>query len=143
MGPSVVGVANSEIRAKAALTMGAPNALVECAGYSLFHQEPLSWARSGPCDPDEQLMESYFLALDLARHSGRVSILGFPGRAEPPPQRNPLDPSPFYSKQLTLLGAGSSPKVECAPEEIRFNLRRNLEYILDLMASKAAESFDL
>lgn len=51
-------------------------------------------------------------------------------------QRNPLDPALFYAKQLTLLGAGSSPKIECAPEELRFNLRRNLEYILDLMALK-------
>jgi threonine dehydrogenase-like Zn-dependent dehydrogenase len=34
------------------------------------------------------------------------------------------------------LGAGSSPKIECEPEGIRFNLRRNLEYILDLMQSE-------
>ena len=79
--------------------------------------------------------DSYFLSLDLARFGGRVSILGFPGRGQNAPGRNPLDPSPFYSKQLTLLGAGSSPRIECAPQDVRFNLRRNLEYIFDLMAS--------
>ena len=51
------------------------------------------------------------------------------------PKRNPLHPMPFYSKQLALFGAGAAPRVECAPEDLRFNLRRNLKYILDLMAS--------
>nr|MBP8955209.1 hypothetical protein [Armatimonadota bacterium] len=45
----------------------------------------------------------------------------------------------FYGKQLTLLGAGSSPRVECAPSDLRFNLRRNLEYIFDLMADGALQ----
>ena len=80
--------------------------------------------------------ESYFPALELARIGGRVSILGFPGRAQPPSPRNPLDPALIYAKQLTLLGAGHSPRLECEPREVRFNLRRNLEYILDLLATK-------
>jgi threonine dehydrogenase-like Zn-dependent dehydrogenase len=41
-----------------------------------------------------------------------------------------------YAKQLTLLGAGLSPRLECEPQDLRFNLRRNLEYILDLLATK-------
>jgi threonine dehydrogenase-like Zn-dependent dehydrogenase len=136
MGANVIGVANSEIRARAAETMGA----IEC----ILSSEPgaVSSVKNRFHGREADLViltsnswDSYFLALDLVRHSGRVSILGFPGRGEPPSKRNPLDPSPFYSKQLTLLGAGSSPKIDCAPEEIRFNLRRNLEYILDLMAS--------
>jgi threonine dehydrogenase-like Zn-dependent dehydrogenase len=136
MGASVVGVANSEIRAKAALTMGALECVLSNAPDTVSSVKSRFHGRGADLVIlTSNSWESYFLALDLARHSGRVSILGFPGRAEPAPQRNPLDPSPFYSKQLTLLGAGSSPKVECAPEEIRFNLRRNLEYILDLMAS--------
>jgi len=73
----------------------------------------------------------------IVRRNGRVSILGFPGRAQPQPNFNPLDPSWFYAKQLTLLGAGFAPRTDCPPAELRFNLRRNLEYILDLMASEA------
>ena len=33
------------------------------------------------------------------------------------------------------MGAGHIPRVECAPYEIRFNLRRDLEYVFQLMAS--------
>ena len=60
---------------------------------------------------------------------GRISILGFPGRGEPLPDFNPLDPKWFYGKQLTLIGAGFSPRIECQPADLRFNLRRNLEYL--------------
>ena len=63
------------------------------------------------------------------------SILGFPGRGEPPPTFNPLDPHWFYGKQLTLIGAGFAPRVECKPSDIRFNLRRNLEFLFSLMAT--------
>lgn len=137
MGANVVGVANSEIRRNAAMTMGA----LDCILSSV--EDPVASVKDRFHGRQADLViltsnswESYFLALDVARHSGRVSILGFPGRGEPVRQRNPLDPALFYAKQLTLLGAGSSPKIECAPEELRFNLRRNLEYILDLMALK-------
>jgi threonine dehydrogenase-like Zn-dependent dehydrogenase len=137
MGANVVGVANSEIRANAAAAMGA-------LGCILFDTpEPISLTKRFFHGAEADLViltsnswQSYFLALDLVRSRGRVSILGFPGRGEPMPRRNPLDPAPFYSKQLTLLGAGSSPNIDCEPQDIRFTLRRNLEYILDLMASK-------
>lgn len=142
IGANVLGVANSDIRARAGLTMGA-------LGCFLSSEDDLvSSIKSSFHGTEADLViltsnswESYFLALEIVRYSGRVSILGFPGRGEPATQRNPLDPSPFYSKQLTLLGAGRSPAdtdaprgIECA-NDIRFNLRRNLEYILDLMAS--------
>jgi threonine dehydrogenase-like Zn-dependent dehydrogenase len=136
MGANVIGVANSAIRARAALKMGALQCLssnsddVTSSMKALFHGREADLVIL-----TSNSWESYFLALDLVRRGGRVAILGFPGRGEPMTQRNPLDPSPFYSKQLTLLGSGFAPKTDCAPEDIRFNLRRNLEYILDLMAS--------
>ena len=126
MGANVAGVANSEIRSRASAAMGALGCLLPDT------PDPLSLMKSffhgGEADIvvlTSNSWDSYFLALDLVRPKGRVSILGFPGRGQPMPQRNPLDPSPFYSKQLTLLGAGSSPDV-----------RGNLEYILEFMASK-------
>jgi threonine dehydrogenase-like Zn-dependent dehydrogenase len=137
MGANVLGVANSEIRSHAAAAMGALGCILSDT------PEPLSLTKRFFHGAEADLViltsnswQSYFLALDLVRSKGRVSILGFPGRGEPMPRRNPLDPAPFYSKQLTLLGAGSSPNIDCEPQDIRFTLRRNLEYILDLMASQ-------
>lgn len=79
---------------------------------------------------------SYFESLSLARFGGRIAILGFPGRGQAIPDRNPLDPRPLYEKQLTLIGAGYSAVAECGPQDLRFNRRRNLEYILDIIAER-------
>ncbi|MES2391621.1 MAG: zinc-binding alcohol dehydrogenase [Acidobacteriota bacterium] len=77
---------------------------------------------------------AYKTALEASAHSGRISLLGFPGRAQPQPDFNPLDAEWIYGKQLTIAGAGGTPRVECGPEEIRFNLRRSLEDILGRLA---------
>lgn len=126
MGARVAAIANSSLRLQAARAAGA-----HWAG--LNDQEDL------PRDVDLVVLTAntwpaYRLSVEIARYAGRVSILGFPGRAQPAPDFNPLDPAWFYGKQLALFGAGFSPRVECRPGEIRFNLRRNLEYILDLMS---------
>src|SRR6185503_9064120 len=80
--------------------------------------------------------EAYRLSVSIARYGGRVSVLGFPGRLQPKPDFNPLDPEWFYGKQLTLLGAGFAPRTDCPPHDLRFNTRRNLQYILELMAAR-------
>jgi threonine dehydrogenase-like Zn-dependent dehydrogenase len=76
---------------------------------------------------------AYKTSVDIVRYGGRISVLGFPGRAQPAPGFNPLDMAWFYGKQLTLIGAGYAPRLDCPPAAIRFNLRRNLEYIFALM----------
>jgi threonine dehydrogenase-like Zn-dependent dehydrogenase len=137
MGAKVVGVANSPIRAQAALDMGARACLLSGAPDLLASLKSCFYgAAADIVISTSNSWESYFESLELVRHSGRVSILGFPGRARPMPERNPLDPRPFYEKQLTLIGAGYSPAAECEPQDLRFNRRRNLEYILDLMDSR-------
>jgi threonine dehydrogenase-like Zn-dependent dehydrogenase len=78
--------------------------------------------------------DAYRTALEAAAPGGRIALLGFPGRAQPQPDFNPLDAHWIYGKQLTVAGAGFAPRVECAPEEIRFNLRRSLEDILGRLA---------
>jgi threonine dehydrogenase-like Zn-dependent dehydrogenase len=129
MGATVTAVANSPVRAKSASEVGAHHAYVTGDG------EP-------PSDIDVVVLtanpwSAFRLSVEMARRGGRISILGFPGRGEPLPNFNPLDPTWFYGKQLTLIGAGFSPSVECQPAELRFNLRRNLEYLFSLMASGA------
>jgi threonine dehydrogenase-like Zn-dependent dehydrogenase len=126
MGAHVTAVANSRLRAEAALAQGAE------VVYVIGSPEP-------PRDRDIVVLtantwEAYRLSVDVARYCGRVSVLGFPGRGCPAVDFNPLDPRWFYGKQLTLSAAGFTPDLECLPWEIRFNLRRNLEYILGLMA---------
>lgn len=79
---------------------------------------------------------AYRSALEAAAPSGRIALLGFPGRAQPQPDFNPLDARWIYGKQLTVAGAGSASRTECGPEEIRFNVRRSLEDILCRLADK-------
>ena len=127
MGATVIGVANSSLRADAAIAMGAHRVYVAGEG-------------APPSDVDVVVLTAnpwaaFRMSVEMARYRGRVSVLGFPGRGEPLPDFNPLDPKWFYGKQLTLIGAGVSPRTECPPTEIRFNLRRNLEFIFAMMAA--------
>ncbi len=126
MGARVTAIANSPLRAEAASRVGAHHTFL--AGDSHL-----------PDDVDVVILtantwEAYRLSVEIARYGGRISVLGFPGRGYAPPDFNPLDPKWFYGKQLTLLGSGHSPRVECPPQDIRFNLRRNLEHIFGVMA---------
>jgi threonine dehydrogenase-like Zn-dependent dehydrogenase len=129
MGAKVIAVANSPLRADVARQVGAHETCVVSGGPA-------------PTDLDIVVLtanpwSAFRLSIDMARVGGRISILGFPGRGEPPPDFNPLDPQWFYGKQLTLIGAGLAHRIECQPSEIRFNLRRNLEYLFGLMATRA------
>jgi threonine dehydrogenase-like Zn-dependent dehydrogenase len=127
LGARVFAVANSDLRAAAARGLGA--------------EEVLHSAQPAPANAADIVVltantwESFRYSVDLVRYGGRISVLGFPGRAQPAPDFNPLDPAWFYGKQLTLIGAGLSSRVECQPWDIRFNLRRNLEFILSAMAA--------
>ncbi len=127
MGATAIGVANSQLRANAALTLGA-------------HRVHVIGESDPPRDVDLVILTAnpwaaYRASVDMARYGGRIGILSFPGRGEPNPDFNPLDPEWFYGKQLSLIGAGFSPRSECTSAEVRFNLRRNLEYIFALMAA--------
>jgi threonine dehydrogenase-like Zn-dependent dehydrogenase len=126
MGATVTAVANSPLRANVARELGAHHVHIVNEG-------------DAPSEIDLVVLtanpwSAFRMSVEMARHGGRLSILGFPGRGEPPPDFNPLDPKWFYGKQLTFIGAGFSPRVECSPSDLRFNLRRNLEYLFFLMA---------
>jgi threonine dehydrogenase-like Zn-dependent dehydrogenase len=137
MGAKVAAIANSSNRADAVLKVGAHAAFL--ADDPELHTKLQGCFGETGADIvvlTANAWDAFRLSVNIARRNGRVSILGFPGRAQPRPDFNPLDPSWFYAKQLTLIGAGFAPKTDCPPAELRFNVRRNLEYILDLMDSK-------
>lgn len=138
MGAKVAAITNSPLRLEVARKLH-PHAVY--LSDELHSVEDLR-AAFGSAGADLVILtantwEAYRLSVEIVRHGGRISVLGFPGRGQPRPEFNPLDPQWFYRKQLTLIGAGFSPRAECEPHEIRFNLRRNLEFILDCLARGA------
>ncbi|HZU83466.1 MAG TPA: zinc-binding dehydrogenase, partial [Polyangiaceae bacterium] len=77
------------------------------------------------------------LALELPRKEGTIAVLGFPGRAEGPPPFNPIASEFFYDRQLRLVAAGQSPEIDAMPHEVRFTVKRNCAFLLDLIARNA------
>jgi threonine dehydrogenase-like Zn-dependent dehydrogenase len=75
------------------------------------------------------------LALQVARREGVVAVLGFPGRGAPLPEFNPLASNYFYYKQLRVMACGFSPESDVPVYDVRFTLKRNMAYLLDLIAS--------
>ncbi len=135
IGAKVVGISNSQIRSESALELGAHAAfLVEDQDIHEKLKEVFGEVGTDIVVLTANPWNAFRLSMEIVRYAGRVSILGFPGRAQEPPDFNPMDPRWVYGKQLTLLGAGFAPKADCRPEDLRFNTRRNLQYILDLMA---------
>jgi len=81
--------------------------------------------------------EDWRFALELARPGGKICVLGFPGRREPTPLFNPLDPTLFYRKHLSLISCGYTPDVEVDPRDVRHTVQRNAAYLLDLILEGA------
>lgn len=77
--------------------------------------------------------QDYRLALEIVRPGGKVCVLGFPGRRDPIPPFNPLEPTIFYRKQISLIACGYTPDVDVDPRDLRFTIRRNAAYLLDLV----------
>ena len=126
MGARVTAIGNSEFRNQLALRMGADRLMLSGDADIRDLKADMVMLTANP-------WAAYKDAVDAARYGGRISILGFPGRAQPAPDFNPLDASWLYAKQLTLMGSGFSPRAASEPYEIAFNLTRNLEMILDYM----------
>jgi threonine dehydrogenase-like Zn-dependent dehydrogenase len=132
MGARVAAIANSDARAELAARMGAtetyrsgafdPARVFAGRGADIVVLTANSW-------------DAWAESMEMVRYAGRVTVLGFPGRNLPPPPFNPLQAKWLYGKQLTVAGAGFLPRVECEPWEVRFNLRRDLEFVLGLMES--------
>ena len=61
-------------------------------------------------------------------------MVGFPGRAQPLPDFNPLDPNVFFKKGLTLAAALEHPMGPCDSEQVRFTVASDCEFILQMMS---------
>jgi threonine dehydrogenase-like Zn-dependent dehydrogenase len=75
----------------------------------------------------------WVLALKVANTNGLIVNLGFPGRGEPLPLFNPLDPKYVYTKNLTIKALSPLFESDISASLIRFNVKRNLEYIINLL----------
>jgi D-arabinose 1-dehydrogenase-like Zn-dependent alcohol dehydrogenase len=75
----------------------------------------------------------YLLALKILRKGGEMVCMGFPGRGEPPPDFNPLDPQYFYDKQLTIRHCGYASRLEVNAIDIRFTIKRNMRFLSTLI----------
>jgi len=124
MGARVSAIANSEFRRDLALQVGAETACLAGEGKSAGIEADLIVLTANTWD-------AYRESVDIARFGGRISVLGFPGRAQPEPGFNPIAMEWFYGKQLILAGSGFSPRADVPPQEISFNVRRNIELIFD------------
>lgn len=84
--------------------------------------------------------DDYLLSLKLLRLGGEAVLLGFPGRGGEGPAFNPLDSSLLYDKQLSLKYAGYVCESDLAKIDVRFNLKRNMMYLSDLIIDSKLET---
>jgi len=71
--------------------------------------------------------EDYFLGLEILRKKGALTLLGFPGRIGLMPNRNPLDPTVIYAKNLIIRSLPSAPNYKKLGDfEISFRAVVNL-----------------
>jgi threonine dehydrogenase-like Zn-dependent dehydrogenase len=78
-------------------------------------------------------------AMVAARPHARIALLGFPGRGQPPPEQNPLDPALFYQKQLSLLAAGFASDRPWGGGDVDAACRANLRLMLGWLAEGVLE----
>lgn len=74
--------------------------------------------------------DDWLLALTVADQRACIGVLGFPGRTDSSPKRNPLASEFFYDKQLTIKALGVSPGEPDPQGFNRYNLRSNMEYLV-------------
>jgi len=137
LGAKTVGLANAPERLALAERVGAHAAVLSDAPD---WKERVTAGCGGESDLailTANSWQAYKASVEIVRFGGRVCVLGFPGRYEPLPDFNPLDPRWLWRKRLTIYGAGFDLHRDCDPWDRRFTTRRNLAYLLDLMGNGA------
>lgn len=85
----------------------------------------------------------WLLALKLVNKGGTIVNLGFPGRDEPLPDFNPLDPFYVYVKNITIKALCHLNETDTPQHEFRFSMMRNLHYIIDMIQSGKLDSSEI
>jgi hypothetical protein len=98
-------------------------ALTENTGLDIIINTSNSW-------------DDWKFALNAVNTNGTIVNLGFPGRGVGLPLFNPLDPQFLYAKNLTIKALSPLYEFEISASHLRFNVKRNLEYILSLIKSR-------
>ncbi len=79
-------------------------------------------------------------ALAATARRGTIACLGFPGRGEEAPARNPLASEHFYDRQLTVKAVGMAPLANDARGHLRFNQADNIAFICRLIEKGALDA---
>lgn len=87
--------------------------------------------------------DDHLLSMKLARKGGAIVNLGFPGRGCGAPNFNPLDSQYYYDKQLTMMHCGHIFEDDINAIDIRFNLKRNIRYLVELIENNLICPLDL
>ena len=115
---------------------------LESIGVSVYKKESNSiksiYDKSNSIGPDILINTSnswydWNLVLKLINKGGTIVNIGFPGRGESFPNFNPLEAKYLYTKSLTIKALSYLNEKNVDPIEERFNLKRNMEYIFNLI----------
>lgn len=131
----VIAVGNSDLRNEKALALGAHAALM----YDDPKLAEKIGEHVGPAGVDVVVntanpWNAYKTALQIVRKRGRVAVVGFPGRNQPLPDFNPLDPYLYFAKGVTMVPTLPHVIGPYEPEVCRFPKVADLEFLLQLMA---------
>jgi len=87
--------------------------------------------------------QDWLFALQAVNKGGTIVNLGFPGRGEDPPLFNPLDPQYVYTKHLTIKALCAVSETDIPAHEMRFTMKRNMEYIIGLIHSGKIDTTEI
>ena len=140
VGFGVLGVASLLV----ARALGAPTAVASHRSSALARAVALGATAHDPVSDDHgwadividtsNAWEDFRSATLFASKGGSVILLGFPGRGLPPPKFNPFEPQITYARQLAIIHGGETPDLPGPEHVVRFNLQRNMQYLMTLVA---------
>jgi threonine dehydrogenase-like Zn-dependent dehydrogenase len=133
LGGKVIAVGRGEERWSVARMLGAECAIDGTDSDANYSLEGLS-SKLEVIVNTANSWSAWRTCLRMARFGTRISVLGFPGREEGPPDFNPFESASFYHKQLVVAGAGMVGNGEGPSTNAR--LKENMARILQMLRDK-------
>jgi threonine dehydrogenase-like Zn-dependent dehydrogenase len=133
LGARVLAVGNDDGRLSRAAALGASACLQVNAPDHLRAVEAFQPGGADVVVTTANTWEAWRDSLEMVREHGRIAVLGFPGRAQPPPAWNPFDPTLFYMKQPAILSVGlPAGPTTWGDGDRQVAMRENLKMLLEL-----------